>query len=180
MVRWGINLIRNIHYDLHSEGEADQSKPQGLDSNSILLETTSEVLVPYLLLRRSDDVPAPHNPLVPIAHVYDLEYIIAEAGEEDADDELGPDIVERIRDLDAAFVERLRGGRLTGSGAGGDQTEAMFTGRRWTLLQTTSDVEEGVSEDRQAYILSRRVELAADVGVPLYNALEMAIELEEA
>ena len=148
MIRYGINLIRNIHHELNE----DTTLPDvGIESNSILLETTSEIDPPYLLIRRGDDVPAPYNPLVPIAYFFDLEYVIEEAGVDD--DNLQPDQVGKIRELDELFMRRLR---------------------EEPLLRSTSDVQEGLSEDRSAYLLSRRVELAADIRVVLNPDLEVA------
>ena len=61
------------------------------------------------------------------------------------------DQVGTIRALDEQFMKRLR---------------------QSPLLRSTSDVQEGLSEDRLAYILSRRVELAADLPVELNKKLE--------
>ena len=151
MIRYGINLIRNIHYDLY-QGSA--TSDVGIEPNRIVLETSSEIDVPYLLIRRGDDVPAPYNPLVPIAYFFNLEYVISEEGVEE--DDYQADQVGTIRTLDELFMKRLR---------------------ESPLLRSTSDVQEGLSEDRLAYLLSRRIELAADIRVELDPDLELDPEV---
>ena len=169
MIRYGINLIRNIHYELWPHFEVpgefvlddncdkvldDNGDPipiefDGLDPKGIILETSSEIAPPYLLLRRGDDVPTPWDPLLPIGYFFDMEYVISEEGI--VVDNYQADQVGTIRALDEQFMKRLR---------------------QSPLLRSTSDVQEGLSEDRLAYILSRRVELAADLPVELNKKLE--------
>ena len=134
---------------LDNNGDPISIKFKGLDPKSIILETSSEIAPPYLLLRRGDEVPTLWDPLLPIGYFFDLEYVISEEGVEEGDYQA--DQVGTIRALDEQFMKKLR---------------------ESPLLRSTSDVQEGLSEDRLAYILSRRVELAADIRVELNKDLE--------
>ena len=134
---------------LDNNGDPIPIEFKGLDPKGIILETSSEIAPPYLLLRRGDDVPTLWNPLLPIGYFFDLEYVISEEGVEEGDYQA--DQVGNIRALDEQFMKKLR---------------------ESPLLRSTSDVQEGLSEDRLAYILSRRVELAADLPVVLNKKLE--------
>ena len=145
MVRYGINLIRNIHDNLRQAGQDG-----ALDDNQILLETTAEAKAPFLVLRRGGDIGAPFDSAQPIAHVFDLQYVIDEF-KDDAADLFQEDQVAMVRALDEAFMKRVK-------------TSPLF--------RFTTDVEEGLSEDRSAYILSRSLELAADLPVNLNAGLE--------
>ena len=148
-VEYCINLVRNIHQDIY---EADSD--MGLPGAKVFLDTPSQVDVPYLLLQRGDEIITPWSAGQVLAHVIGLEYVIGEGsieGQFVADPVLDPDQVGKIRRLDEAFMDRLT---------------------QHEMFRSSSDVDEGLSEQRPAYLLTRTLELTAGVHVSLDPKLE--------
>lgn len=137
----GINLVRNIH------NEIIYKEPSlGLPQHAILLETASNIDPPYLIVRRGDELYPPFSRTQPIAHLMDLEYVISEADAEEEELILSQDVVLRVRRLDELFMAKIASS---------------------PSFRRTGDVDEGLSDDRPAYLLTRVVEVAADIQVRL-------------
>ena len=142
-----INLVRNVHFELFNDPD---TQPIALPLNSVLLETGGTIEPPYLIIRRGDEIYPPFSARQPIAHLLDLEYVISEDADGLGQIELAQDTVKQVRDLDALFMAKIT-----------DHPSFRRTG----------DVDEGLSDERPAYLLTRTVEIAADAHIPLAEGI---------
>ena len=140
-IQSGINLVRNLQAEVFADDPA-----VGLPINAVLLETADIVHPPYLIIRRGDEIYAPWSESQVMAHVIILEYVIGEGDAGLGQIEVNQDVVARVRRIDEMFMDKL-------------YVHPSY--------RSTSDVDEGLVEDRVAYLLTRTIEIEADIHVTL-------------
>lgn len=140
-----IDLVIKIHGVYEKRSIADTTLAQGIAANKIVLETSAIIEPPYLIIRRGDAVFPPHSNDVPMAHFVNLEYLIAEA-DMDGNVVLMDDVVKRVRDIDTGFMD-------------------ILCGEYRDFFISTSDIDEGLDDERGAYLLTRSLELEAQMRV---------------